>query len=240
MKIKAVLFDLDGTLLPMDQDLFVKTYIGGLIKTLAPRGYAPEDVGLAIKKSTEAMFKNDGTKTNEQVFWDNFTDVLGDSVRDEEVALDEFYATDFQKLKSYCGYASESLEIVKMLKRSSIRTVLATNPLFPRVATQSRMNWAGLSTDDFEFYTTYEDNRYCKPNPKYYESILERLGLSGEECLMVGNDALEDMIAEKVGMNLFLLTDNLINTNNLDLTKYKKGGFSDLKNYLEEIINEEH
>ena len=35
MNIKAVLFDLDGTLLPMDQDIFVKSYFGLLAKKLS-------------------------------------------------------------------------------------------------------------------------------------------------------------------------------------------------------------
>ena len=42
MSIKMILFDLDGTLLPMDQNHFVKTYFGALAKKLAPLGYDPE------------------------------------------------------------------------------------------------------------------------------------------------------------------------------------------------------
>ena len=34
--ITTVLFDLDGTLLPMDQDRFVQSYIGRMAKKLAP------------------------------------------------------------------------------------------------------------------------------------------------------------------------------------------------------------
>ena len=40
--IKVVLFDLDGTLLPMDQDKFIEAYFGGLVKKLAPHGYEPQ------------------------------------------------------------------------------------------------------------------------------------------------------------------------------------------------------
>ena len=42
MGIKVVLFDLDGTLLPMDQDVFVKTYFKGIAAKLAPYGYEPK------------------------------------------------------------------------------------------------------------------------------------------------------------------------------------------------------
>ena len=53
-----------------------------------------------------------------------------------------------------------------------------------------------------------------------------------EECLMVGNDIGEDMIAETLGMHVFLLTDCLINKKNVDITRYPHGNFSDLQNYL--------
>lgn len=49
--------------------------------------------------------------------------------------------------------------------------MLATNPIFPKVATESRIRWAGLQPEDFELYTTYEKTCHCKPNPAYYTDI---------------------------------------------------------------------
>ena len=110
-----------------------------------------------------------------------------------------------------------------------MQIVLATNPLFPRIATESRIQWAGLDAADFAMITTYETSRFCKPNPDYYRDILQTLDVSAEECLMVGNDAAEDMIASELGINVFLLTDCLINRNNADISKYPHGGFDDLQ-----------
>lgn len=236
MKIKAILFDLDGTLLPMDQDIFIKAYLGGLIGALAPRGYQPEAIASALWKSTAAMVKNDGSKTNEQVFWDNFSSILGDEIRDEEETLNRFYATVFPGLDKSCGYNPMSKKIVDKLHEKGVITVLATNPLFPAVATKTRMRWAGFSTDDFKIYTTYENSHYCKPNLKYYRDILEKLGLSGEECVMVGNDVAEDMIAGQLGMRVFLLTDNLLNKYNEDIEKYPHGSFGELDKFLDEVV----
>ena len=80
--------------------------------------------------------------------------------------------------------------------------------------------------------TTYENTGYCKPNPEYYLNIAERLGLEPEECLMVGNDVTEDMIASKVGINVFLLTDCLINKEREDINRYPRGSFEQLLNYI--------
>lgn len=236
MKLKAVFFDLDGTLLPMDQDVFIKAYLGGLVNLLAPKGYDPKAIAGALWASTDAVVKNDGAKTNEEVFWNNFCAILGEEVRKEEAALDEFYKTDFQKIKDYCGYSPKSKELVEKLKASGITVVLATNPLFPAIATESRIRWAGLSPEDFSIYTTYENSRFCKPNLKYYKVLLNEIGVEPAECLMVGNDVGDDMVAEELGMKVFLLTDCLINKTDKSVDNFRHGSFDELNKYIEELI----
>ena len=236
MSVKVVLFDLDGTLLPMDQDTFVRAYFGGISKKLAPHGYDPKKLIDTIWAGTAAMVKNNGSMTNEAAFWAKFTEVFGERATDDMPYFDEFYRDDFDKVSVSCGYAPESAEIIKMLKEKRLRVALATNPIFPSVATEKRMAWAGLKPDDFELYTTYENSRYCKPNPKYYIDIMEKLGVKPEDCLMVGNDVTEDMITKDLGMQVFLLTDNIINKENKDISVYPNGGFADLKAFLEETV----
>ncbi len=235
MSIKAVLFDLDGTLLPMDQDLFVKTYFKLLLSQMAMHGYEPERLGKTIWAGTEAMVRNIGDKTNEEVFFDVFKAEYGDEAIKDICLFDDFYRTGFQKASSVCTRNDDAAKVVKQLKARGVRVVLATNPLFPAVATESRIRWAGLEPDDFELYTTYENSRYCKPNPKYYLEIMEKLGVSPEECLMVGNDVTEDMVAATIGMQVFLLTDCLINKKSVDISSYNKGGFSDLFKLVEQL-----
>ena len=121
-------------------------------------------------------------------------------------------------------------------KEKGVRMVLATNPLFPVVATASRIKWAGLQKEDFELVTTYENSRFCKPNPEYYLDILKEIGVSPEECLMVGNDVSEDMVAEKIGMKVFLLTDCLINKEKKDVEVYPNGDFVKLKEYIDACV----
>ena len=109
-----------------------------------------------------------------------------------------------------------------------LKVALATNPIFPKVATESRIRWAGLEPEDFELYTSYENIGYCKPNPDYYREIVKRLGVEPEQCLMVGNDVSEDMVAETVGMKVFLLTDCLINKEQKDINQYRRGSFDQI------------
>lgn len=236
MSLKAVLFDLDGTLLPMDQDIFVKAYFKGLSAKLMPYGYETDQLIKAVWGGTEVMIKNNGQKTNEQVFWDYFCSVYGEKARAHEPIFEEFYKNEFQKVQQVCGKDENSYKVVHKLREKGIPVVLATNPIFPAIATESRIKWAGLEPQDFEIYTTYENIGYSKPNPKYYIEILNRLGIEPQECLMVGNDVGDDMVAEKLGMNVFLLTDNLINKTETDISVFPNGNFEDLIKFIDNLI----
>lgn len=235
MSIKYILFDLDGTLLPLDQDVFMKLYFGGLAKKLAPLGYESGRLIDGIWAGTAAMVKNDGSCSNEEAFWRVFETLLGDHVRQDEPVFDDFYHNEFQQVKAACGFAPQVAEIVRGLKERGFKVVLATNPIFPAVATQSRIRWAGLEPEDFELYTTYENSCHCKPNPDYYRDVLAAIGARPEECVMVGNDVQEDMIAETMGMKVFLLTDCLLDRAETDLSRYPHGSFGELAAFLETI-----
>ncbi len=236
MSVKAVLFDLDGTLLPMDQDVFIKAYFKGLSTHLAPHGYDPKQLVGAVWAGTESMIKNDGAKTNEEAFWDTFCQLMGEHTRQDEPKFDAFYRTEFDKVKEVCGFDPNSAKIIQKLKSKGVRLVLATNPIFPAIATQKRMSWAGLDPQDFEIYTTYENIGLCKPNPEYYLELTQRLGVDPTECLMVGNDVGDDMVASTIGMKTFLLTDNLINKTEEDISSYPNGGFDELNSFIDQIM----
>ena len=233
--IKTVLFDMDGTLLPMDTKAFEKLYFKGLATKLAPFGYEPSKLIDGVWAGTVAMIRNDGSVTNSDAFWKTFSGIFGERAYNDIPTFDEFYRTDFAIAKNACGFNEKAVEIVKGLNKCGVKVVLATNPLFPLVAQASRISWAGLCENDFELITHYENSHYCKPNIGYYEEIVAKLGLNPAECLMVGNDVNEDMIAEKLGMKVFLVTDCLINTDNKDISVYPHGNFDDLERYLQTL-----
>ena len=216
----------------MDQDTFVKDYLGRIAARLAPHGYDPKLLVDTIWRGTAAMVKNDGSRTNEAAFWDYAVSVHGEKILHDKHFFDEFYETEFDKIKAVCGFHPAAAQTVRDLKAKGLRVALATNPIFPARATQWRMDWAGLKPEDFELYTTYENSRHCKPNPAYYRDVLATLHVQPEECLMVGNDVGEDMVAQQLGMQVFLLTDCLINKVGADITQFPHGSFDDLKAFL--------
>ena len=235
MSTKMVLFDLDGTLLPMDQDKFMRAYFGGLARKLAPLGYDADLLIKSIWGGSDAMVKNDGKMTNEDVFWAAFSTIYGKNARVDEPHFYQYYVEDFDKVKDVCGYEPKAAEAVRAIKNMGFRVALATNPLFPSIATEKRISWCGLSHDEFELFTTYENSSHCKPNLDYYREVVGKLGVSPEECLMVGNDVGEDMVAEKLGMKVFLITRDLINKGREDISRYPSGGFAELLEFVERL-----
>ena len=235
MKITTILFDLDGTLLPMDQDLFIKSYLGSLAKYMTRYGYSPSELINVILAGTKEMILNDGTKTNEQAFWGKYAEIYGVEKLADEAKFEEFYINEYYKLKEVCGYNPLVLELFEVIKEKGLRVALATNPLFPPIATKQRIEWTGLNFNDFELVTTYVNSYYSKPNLKYYSEILNTLNVTAEECLMVGNDVDDDMVVTKLGMNTFLLTDCLINKQNVDINNHQNGNIIDLINIIKNL-----
>lgn len=233
--ITTIFFDLDGTLLPMDQDRFIESYLGQMPKKMAPHGYDPKLLAKAVWAGTGAMVKNTGITTNDLVFWDTFDRFFERDTRTDEPLFEEFYRKEFQLVRHDCGFDPAAAQAIAAIKNMGYRVVLATNPLFPAIATYSRARWAALVPEDFEWITTYENSSRCKPNPDYYQEILDKLNLKAEECVMVGNDVDEDMIARELGFSVFLLTDCLINKSNKDISQYPHGSFPELLDFIRSL-----
>ena len=230
--ITTILFDLDGTLLPMDQERFVQSYLSRMAKKLAPHGYDPDLLVKALWKGTGAMVKNDGSQRNEDLFWNVFNAVMGRDCLCDEALFMDYYQNEFQLVAGDCGFDPRAAEAVREIRAMGYHVALATNPLFPAIATHSRVRWAGLDVRDFDLITTYENSRFCKPNLAYYREILATLQIKPENCVMVGNDVSEDMIAEALGIRVFLLTDHILNKENQDISCYPHGSFPELMEFI--------
>ena len=180
MSIRHILFDLDGTLLPMVQDDFVKFYMPLLAKTYIAQGVKvdPQKFIGAVWAGYEAMVKNDGSRTNREAFWSFFDGLFPVSLEESERIALSFYNGDFNQAAAATRPTPLADRVVKAAKKKGLEVYLATNPVFPRCATMNRIKWAGLDAEDFRVITTYEDCRFCKPNPEYFRVILEEAGLN--------------------------------------------------------------
>lgn len=241
--MNTVLFDLDGTLLPMNMDEYMETYIKSLTAYLSNKGFDGDKLVKGFWLGVDAVAKNDGFLTNEECFWKTVEGYMCPSEKKMpprekhklERAMTKFYKTDYDVARFNTRPTVYAKECIDILKKKGYGIVIATNPFYPEVAVTRRLEWAGIEDDDYMLVTTYENSCFCKPNLNYYRRILQTIDKDPEDCIMVGNDVHEDMCAFKLGMDVFLLDECLINKNSEDTLEYKRGKWEQFREFVEEL-----
>lgn len=237
MKITTVLFDLDGTLLPMNIDIFLKQYFIALTKRFAV-GIDPDMFNKALVASVMQIVKNDDPeKTNKEIFLEEFFQRV--PLKKEKIVpeFDEFYLREFPKLKDQIQLELKdwpAKELIAEFFSRGYQVVIATNPLFPLLAIEERLKWVGLLDYPYKLITAYEEMHFCKPNPNYFREICEKIDVHPSECLMIGNDMEEDLPASLIGMKTFIVEDFLIDRGKNQFTPDGRGSFLDLYRAVKE------
>lgn len=203
--IKAVLLDLDDTLLGNPTEQFVKSYLGMLSQSLG-ESFPPEVMQGLMLATRAVAHKRDPLRTNEEAFYETLAPCLPTDRDGFDVPVAEFYRSVFPGLRPLTTQRPFVRGMVEWLIGEGYQVVVATNPFFPRVAIAQRLEWAGLPIDviPFALVTTLENMHFCKPRPEYYEEILARIGVQADEAIMIGDDWENDIApAWAVGLNTF-------------------------------------
>lgn len=231
--LEAVLFDLDGTLLHMDTDEFTEQYIRALTPHLAGL-VEPALFARQLMASTHAMVKStDPARTNQEVFFADFFPKIGQPAERLMPIFDAFYRDHFSRLKRFTRPNPWATEVVSQAFRHGWQVVVATNPIFPREAIVERLRWAGIDHFPYNLITSYETMHYCKPQPAYFQEILNKLGLKPDQCLMVGNDVDEDLVAGCLGIKTYLADECVINRHGVTPKADYVGSFRQLAALLD-------
>lgn len=204
--MRAILFDLDGTLLDLDLQSFLDRYFAALDAAAAPltshlKGTRSvmDSIGAAVHAMT---LPHDG-ETNESVFYREFHTHTGIDLAVHWPVFGEFYAEVFPTLRDTARPARGGRRAVETALGLGLRVAIATNPIFPRSAIEQRMDWAGVADLPVDVVTTYEVMEATKPLPGYYRQVAAMLGVAPAECMMVGDDRSLDMPAADIGMRTF-------------------------------------
>ncbi|WP_165061218.1 HAD family hydrolase [Adlercreutzia sp. ZJ154] len=236
---RAICFDLDGTLLPMDIDEFMVAYFKRIATYMGMHGMDPELFMLALKAGTKRMATHTEDHTNEQAFWDEFCQVYGidsdaERKRVRQISTD-FYANDFPHIGDGFQGNPAAGRVVRKLVQKGYPLVLTTMPMFPRRAIEHRLAWAGVEPGLFARITSYENSCSVKPKQTYYAENLAAMNLRGEDVLMVGNNTMEDMSFLDLGADGYLVTDYLLDPINFDLSTIKHGSMADFEAWVDTL-----
>ncbi|MDD2586196.1 MAG: HAD hydrolase-like protein [Syntrophomonadaceae bacterium] len=232
--LNTVLFDLDGTLLNIDMECFLKKYFASMMVMANEYGYQSADkLAAQVYKSTDVMIADlDHESTNEEVFMRDFYANWAYPPEEFQSFFEKFYEERFPLLHKYCRPFPGVKAMMEKLFARGLKVVVATNAVFPLSALQNRLDWAQVGHFDYELITSYEVMHFCKPHVQYYEEICDKIGVLPHECLMVGNDVGEDLIAGKAGMKTFLVEDMLIDRGE-NLQPDYRGRLTDLFKFME-------
>lgn len=230
---KAVFFDLDGTLLPMDVEKFLGAYMTKLGGFMAAHGVDPQSFGAGMKAGIKAMARHSGDITNDQAFFEAFYEYVDEDDRDWMALFMDFYENEFDAIGDDVVPNPAAARAVETLASKGYTLVLTTMPMFPLAAVRARLKWAGVDPDAFSRITTFDNSSSTKPNLTYYAENLAAVGLRGCDVLMVGNNTIEDLAALDVGTDAYLVTDFLIDAAGYDLATVKHGSIEEFAAWVE-------
>ncbi len=222
-RYKAILFDLDATLIPFDQKEMSREFFA------SARDFEEENdihgFADAFTYAFAEMKKNRGGCINKEVFDRCFREKL--PYDNLDTLMDEFYTTSFTVTKKVLRYRGSEKDMLRTLRETGKTVICATNPVFPMSATVTRMAWAGICPEDFDFVTLHTSSTYCKPTAEYFLEILSRFALSPSEVIMIGNDTLDDLGAFNAGIRTVLIDDYLINRGEIDIETAERISYND-------------
>lgn len=208
----TLLIDLDDTLLINNAELFQEIYLKALAEHLKPH-VPPEKMISQLLAATRAMYKKKTPQgTLKDTFDTHFYPALGVSPSKMQPLIDDFYIRIFPTLRDYTQPRPEAVELIQTALSHGHWVVIATNPLFPRVAILERLRWANLPPETYPFtlIPDYETFHFCKPHPAFLAEILATLRWPENPAVMIGNSLEEDILpAEMLGLPTYWVNEKL-------------------------------
>lgn len=230
---QAILFDLDGTLIDDSMDEFLPPYFAALTKKLAH--LVPADRLIAqLQSSTRAAVMNQDLQlTIAEKFANDFFPKLGVPRETLVPLFDDFYAREYPQLRAFVKPIPEARRVIEQVLARGFKIVIATMPVFPHTAIRQRMEWGHIADFPYTLVTDYETMHASKPHSAYYREITALIDCEPGECVMVGNEAQNDIIpAKRVGMKTFWVPNHPAS---IDAPADWRGSLSDFSDRLAKL-----
>jgi len=209
--MKALLLDLDDTLLTNGLSSFFPAYFEQISRTMQDL-FPPQEFLRHLQAGTRAMLANqDPARTLREAFAEVFYPALGRTEAELLPRFEDFYRRVFPSLRDLTQARPAAQTLVEQSRAAGYVLAIATNPVLPRMAIEERLRWAGVPPQDgtYALITCYEEFHFAKPHPAFYAEVIGRLGVRPAEAGMVGNDVLHDLDpARAIGLATFHVAES--------------------------------
>lgn len=186
MKISAVIFDLNGTILE-DEDEYGKAFIR-VLKNLCVdiKTSFPQEKGIGVKENWEKLIQKYNIKT------DKSTELLVKETQEE-------YLREISEVTVRPGFD----DFIDNLKNNEIKLALATSNTWEQ--TDKILDTLGLQ-DIFDVITTGDEVSYNKPDPDIFLLTADKLGVEREDCVVIEDSLAGIEAAKRAGMKVIAIS----------------------------------
>jgi FMN phosphatase YigB (HAD superfamily) len=233
--IKAVIWDLDGTLVHWTSPAIISD-VSRLYVSLFPAGTSAIKALLATARAYKRVLQNEGPLFNDALFNQTISRSLKLPAADVRSQTQAFLRSPslLKAIQARIQAIPEGLAIVQEIARHRrYPQIVATNPVMPQAFNRQRIALVGFRPEDFVYISGSEDFAGQKQSSSFYVRLMEILRFSPEECLMVGNDAKKDLSGQEIGIQTFFLQTRF--TKHAKTSRFipdYKGDYQELKKVL--------
>ncbi|MBF6215983.1 HAD family hydrolase [Nocardia puris] len=201
---RTVLWDLDGTLVGLRRLPF-KVAMPAVAAYVFRDLVAPHRFLRVLSGVVGQARANDGELTNTALMVRLLAERTGltepEAAQRFRVLADE----GFPRLRFCFPPLPAARDTVTRLAETGVTQVVATNPMWPDSTVLARLRWGGYDPAVFAMRTSGENMTRSKPRTEFYTGLLDRLGATARDCVMVGNDPVNDAPAALIGIPVFLV-----------------------------------
>ncbi len=188
--IKVIIFDLDGTLY-ISSEVYKKFAEAAYYTYAKIKKTSVEEARVVLEQRREEMKKERGYAVPYTLALISFG-----------IPIEQWHKENIEFFDAG-EYLEEDKELQKMLKDLKKRFRLAVLTNNNRIQTERILKTLGIE-ELFDSIFTYESFKLIKPNPEIFEMVINRLKLSPEQCLMVGDRYDVDLVpAKEIGMRIY-------------------------------------
>jgi FMN phosphatase YigB (HAD superfamily) len=223
--LEAVLLDLDNTLVLYDELEYYHDYFEKVHTAFADL-FELDEFKERLVNGTLSLSGSRGEQSNRDQFMAVFARGHLDKQENLWQRFIDFYLNGYRRMAVNVTVPDDLQATLDRLRKTGLKLVIASNPIFPVQAQQVRVGWAKMRPEWFDLFTHIENMHYVKPRREYFLQACDMIGSAPANCLMVGNDPVNDMAAAGAGLRTYRTTDaEVVDYASLTLTddQRKKG-----------------